>query len=518
MAARWINQCHYQHKSCSTEFSSNTSLPTRLLDVGDISRALDPSYIRLVRGDSLPPNTKYLALSHCWGLIPVYKLTAISATILPLEIEIAQLTRSFQQAISVTRELQQWFGVQYLWIDSLCIMQDSAEDWQSESAVMGEIYRNAFCTIAATASSDGNGGLFFERDPSKTSPCVVPVNSNGKSTRFICVDQIDWENKVSKAPLNSRSWVLQERLLSARVLHFAEDQLYWECSALEASEGFPDGLPEGSGEGVKKWFREDEKPNDYLNGLYWKWEKIVRAYTSGELTNTTDKLIAISGIAREMERHIYEKDSYLAGLWRFDIIPQLLWDIAEPRQAGQRTRIAQFVAPSWSWASRTGEISWESEKWVFSEQIASIEGAMIVKLGPDEYGQISDGFIRLCGRLHPVSLRRIHQPGSSQPGSSLEVRNTSLYGTISRSDDGFSFADPLPSRIYCFPLLCSQEKGIPVFRGLYLVPSGVKDGRFRRYGTFTATDFTGLFLSPGSETPLEGEYCNVDGTCVVTLV
>lgn len=527
-AATWIRQCTEKHSLCNAESRSASRLPTRLLDVGESNST---SCIRLVQSSGLPLNTKYLTLSHCWGLKPVHKLTTLSASSFYKGIELFKLSRTFQDAVFVTREFQLLFGVQYLWIDSLCIIQDSVEDWQSESAVMGEVYQNAFCTIAATASSDGDGGLFFERDPVRRKPCPISAFSRGRSRKyFYCLNPNNWEENVSKAPLNGRSWVLQERLLSRRVLHFAADQLYWECAELEASENFPAKLPEGLGEKFKDWFQQRERPRENMQvrksemgsavsrNAYARWERIVHAYTSGKLTKVTDKLVALSGVAREWQNRAFVGPSYLAGLWRSDLVFGLLWDLAEPRSSEQQSSNEHYVAPSWSWASRTGAITWETDNWLSAKSLVKIEDATVSPLGLDDMGQVSSGYIRLSGMLIQASLNRVHQPGSPQPLASLEVKNSPLYGAINRSDDGFSFKDPIPSPIYCFPFLRSRRNDVPIYRGLFLVPSGADDGRFRRYGTFTAERIEDVIITSRSTVSLEGEIRKADGSCVITLV
>jgi hypothetical protein len=133
--------------------------------------------------------------------------------------------------------------------------------------------------------------------------------------------------------------------LSHRVLHFSADQLYWKCAELEASEVFPVRLPAGFGERFKDWFPRDERPVEkassgnrvpsYSLEAYVKWEKMVQAYTTGKLTKATDKLVALSGVAREMRRRETPQDTYLAGLWRHGLIFELLWDLMELPSAQQ---------------------------------------------------------------------------------------------------------------------------------------------------------------------------------------
>jgi hypothetical protein len=527
-AAAWIRQCSRSHFLCAADFKSRRRLPTRLLDVGDTCTT---SQIHIVLSETLPSDTKYLALSHCWGAKPVCKLTTSSEFSFYEGIEVSKLSKTFQDAIYVTEIFQKEFGVRYLWIDSLCIIQDSVEDWQSESAVMGEVYQNAFCTIAATASEDGTGGLFFERDPLWRKPCLIPVVFNGLYVNhFYCADQYEWAKKVSRAPLNGRSWVLQERLLSHRVLHFAADQLYWECAELEASEVFPVSLPLDFGEKFKNWFPQAENPmkdmqatirnaaSSYSLDVYVKWEKIVQAYTSGNLTKVTDKLVALSGVAREIRRRAIPQDTYLAGLWRHDLIFELLWDLVERPLLQPQSHSRRYVAPSWSWASRTGAVKWERENWLTANTLVKAEDASVTGLGLDDMGQLSSGYIRLSGVLIRASLRRVHQPGSSEPRASLQVGNITLYGATNRADDGFSFRYPIPEPIYCLALLRGSRNSVPNYRGLFLTPSGAQDGRFRRYGTFTAECFESFFLVPSSTVSLEGEIRRANGRCVVTII
>ncbi|KAI4201731.1 MAG: hypothetical protein LQ350_003085 [Teloschistes chrysophthalmus] len=155
-------------------------------------------------------------------------------------IPLSGLPRTFQDAIFVTRKL----GVRFLWIDSLCIIQNSPADWDEESEKMRYVYGDAYVTLAATASQDSTGGLFYERDPSLASPVkVTPTWKDTSSEDFVVVPQSFWVSAVSLAPLNQRAWALQERLLSPRVIHFGRNQIYWECRSMDRCEMFPNALP-----------------------------------------------------------------------------------------------------------------------------------------------------------------------------------------------------------------------------------------------------------------------------------
>ena len=172
---------------------------------------------------------KYIALSHCWGdlLIEDKKRFCTSRENIDhrqVGFSISDLPKTFQDAVKVTRELR----VLHLWIDSLCIIQfgDNGEDWKRESERMESVFSSAYCTIAAASAVDSNAG-FLGRNVSKDS---VYVHGSSLGRRFyVCTDVDDFDNDVEKARLNTRSWVLQERVLSRRTIFFSANQMYFEC-------------------------------------------------------------------------------------------------------------------------------------------------------------------------------------------------------------------------------------------------------------------------------------------------
>jgi hypothetical protein len=107
-----------------------------------------------------PGPIEYLTLSHCWGKDQIFRLLETNIDQLRKAIPTNRLPQTFQQAIALTKRM----GHRYIWIDSLCIIQDSEDDWHYESSRMGDVYKNSFCNISATAAEDGRMGLFFERD------------------------------------------------------------------------------------------------------------------------------------------------------------------------------------------------------------------------------------------------------------------------------------------------------------------------------------------------------------------
>jgi Heterokaryon incompatibility protein (HET) len=209
--------------------------------------------------------------------------------------------KPIQDAIRACENLR----FKYIWIDSLCIIQDDESDWMQESLKMSSVYSNSALNFAATSALDGRAGLFFKRNPASAQHCNVKMPSRAVSSCFLVHDRI-WEQNVEESPLVRRAWVVQERFMAPRTLHFTSRQLFCECNELSACESFPKGVktPWRSG------FKLKESPAE-------TWQSLLRIYTKALLTKEEDKLIAISGIAKGF--YSLTGDQYLAGMWRRDI-------------------------------------------------------------------------------------------------------------------------------------------------------------------------------------------------------
>ncbi len=218
----WLRRCNESHECNGHDAGSERTLPSRLLYVGNS----DPNILALHNTATRIGIERYVALSHCWGDLPAeVKETFCSSTknICSRQegFSINDLPRTFRDAIRVTREL----GQQYLWIDSLCILQGDKEDWERESRLMEGVFSSAYCVIAASSAINSQAG-FLERNVS--SHYVPIVDATGRQI-YVCDNIDDFENDVDRALLNTRGWVLQERILSRRTIHFSANQTYWEC-------------------------------------------------------------------------------------------------------------------------------------------------------------------------------------------------------------------------------------------------------------------------------------------------
>jgi hypothetical protein len=150
-------------------------------------------------------------------------------------LDIKDLLNSIQDAIKVTRKL----NLRYLWVDSLRILQDSAEDWDIESSRMVDVYSNAYVTLFADRARDDDGGFLGPRKFEDNQPLALKlrIRTGDNATLPLLMrtpimysySAHDFSHTVDKFILSERGWILQERLMSRRILHFGNEQTCWEC-------------------------------------------------------------------------------------------------------------------------------------------------------------------------------------------------------------------------------------------------------------------------------------------------
>lgn len=198
LVGSWLKQCAENHDRCNALVPEPWA-PTRLLD---ISR-YDDGLLRLVENNhNISSKQPYATLSHCWGRNPIIRTLTSRLEEFHRGIPLHELSKSFREAITVARHLK----VQYLWIDSLCIVQDSQEDWTREASTMSKVYRYALINIAATGASDGTQGCFWKRNARNTRPTEFDINwrntLEGEGKRYQVVLDADlWAQKLVNEPL-----------------------------------------------------------------------------------------------------------------------------------------------------------------------------------------------------------------------------------------------------------------------------------------------------------------------------
>lgn len=407
IAKEWLRMCETSHLECLG--TGISELPTRVIEVGMQEDRMD---IRLIH--SRKRRAAYIALSHCWGGPIQPTLTSETIHSFQDRLPFLELPANFRDAINITRRL----GLRYLWIDSLCIMQDSREDWAEESKKMGLVYRNSAVTISALASKGSKYGIIpQELQAEQNLPLPASVRVSEGSEDAVLVLRQDFNEETlstlhNRGPLSSRGWCLQESILSPRHLYYGRSQIYWRCpNGYQAADGTssglrvpPDTFPHASAVLYRDIRRSqtDEIPTDRL--LLQDYYSLVERYSHRSLTFSSDKLPAFSGISERL--HPVIGGRYLAGLWTKDLLAGLLWQ----REMSTCKHVEPYRAPSWSWAVTDEEV-------LFYEKDALRESSMSIRLVDDSihlkdetnpYGEIESASITVQGHTLPLIRSRQH--------------------------------------------------------------------------------------------------------------
>jgi hypothetical protein len=217
---QWLHDCNFDddHSNC-WPFEARTAtrmLPTRLIEILETT-------VRLVETQGISNNdeTTWAALAHVWGNKQPY-LTCKNLALNREGILRSSLPRTFRDAVTITRNL----GIRYLWIDALCIIQDSLEDWTKEIQGMETVYNGAECVLAASRVENCDSGFLTPRKPRD----FVSLGTDGKNAPFYICELIDdFRVDVLDGPLNARAWYMQEHAFARRTIFFTERQTYLEC-------------------------------------------------------------------------------------------------------------------------------------------------------------------------------------------------------------------------------------------------------------------------------------------------
>lgn len=359
----WIADCINYHSECPA--LRHTELPTRVLELSGPS---EDEGVRLVNSENMYGT--YIALSHAWGGIVPLRTTRDNMERHLRGITLAELPRTFADAVFVCRAL----GVRYLWIDSLCIIQGDEDDWRQEVSRMATVYSKAVLTIAAAGAGNATEGLFVSEavDSVSARPCTVRLSDIGEGLGNDLLimpgsQSEPWPGRVPfGTPLAKRAWVLQERLLSARVLGFVAGRCYFECNGIYCDDHLrqPTQPFFRFSLSIKDYVREEvtrrgtarrnvtrTKAAKDLDNVRWDWYAVLQEYSTCSLTEGKDKLSALSAIALVLGKSI--ASPYVAGLWLHDLAFGLAWicEGSYPQDLRPSIRVAACPAPSWSWAS-----------------------------------------------------------------------------------------------------------------------------------------------------------------------
>ncbi|PQE19416.1 heterokaryon incompatibility protein [Rutstroemia sp. NJR-2017a BBW] len=447
LAKRWVTECLNHHPLYQTDLVH--PLPSRLMEIHENS-------VRLVLTAEWTHQPPYATLSHCWGDISSKLISG------------GNLSKTFQDAIKTV----QHFDISYLWIDSICIIQDSVEDWTIESSKMAPVYRGAVLNISAAGARNGTEGLFLTPSTFVTK-FQITTSRRGFSKTWTISNPPE---SISDTPLAKRAWALQERLLSPRSIHFTRTGLAWECKTGTANAISPE-LAE----------RKFAATN---------WQELVNIYTKAQLTHASDKLVAISGIARVPQDR--DMGGYLAGLWRKGMETQVPWRCTGFQSPGV------YRAPSWSWAAVKGEVRdmrWNRRGLGYFAVVDHLRSGVMRK-GVDGFGEVVDGVLTLvCGGL---LLGRFCTVEEGSAGMERRLRVMSTERKVLRECYGYDYAlsshiddevDVALLPLFSYKTDISGRVGVDIgegedgsfctcIRGLILRGTNAEAGEFKRVGSF----------------------------------
>jgi hypothetical protein len=427
----WVTECLRSHTSCAKQSAAqnDSQRPARLIDCTLVQRN-GLSGVKLV-GTLSGVKYQYACLSHRWDeAVHKCRTTTDNLSKNMDFLDLGDLPKNFQDAVFIVGHLD----IQYLWIDSLCIIQngDGGKDLLKELAKMGSIYQNARLTIAAVSSPNSADGCFIN---DKWPDICLLISDGAQETHLIGARILDrkgqpvsTEDVNEHFPLLTRGWVFQERLLSTRFLQCNYGELAFEC--LESSHCecrsiiAPHNGGTRKGKGKHKAIRSVRFTHE--RHLLTKgsgtnrvqilnyWRTVVQMYMELELTVPADVLPAIAGCAQLLALSL--KLTYVAGLWKELLPTDLLWHVKQRRHV-KIARPPDSTAPSWSWASvamnqtivhiegHRGGGFWQTSDILLRNKITDVHCEPQSATNP--FGKVKSASLRLKAVLYPWYLRTI---------------------------------------------------------------------------------------------------------------
>jgi Heterokaryon incompatibility protein (HET) len=458
-----IDNCD-THPSCHP---ATAVLPTRVIDLWP-DESPRPGRLRLYESDRV--TARYATLSYCWGGPQTFLATRETyRTLIDDGFDVEDLPPTIQDAICTTRRL----GIRYLWVDALCIIQDSESDKRHEISQMRNIFRRSYVTAVAAAAKCISDGFLQRIDPVPLRGSLkLPLKLTDGTVGCVFLSRRHEATYIPIESVNNRAWTLEEKLLSRRILIFGEYSLRWQCqsesetiigelfdSDLGGSDRLPAMLSSKDNASVDRF---------ELREIQRAWAYILSEYGQRELTHTKDKLIALAGIAEEFQR--FWGDKYLAGLWQRTLSRDLLWQIFKPSP-----RLKEYRAPSWSWASVDGEIlSPLDERTITDFEVLACDVNLVSDMLP--LGAVTGGRLKVKG-----VVRKAFYNSGYQLVLQTEAQPVENIGTVAPDAlEEYPIGENELKMVWCLQISC--ESIGPT--GMILIPAA--GDVFQRIGRFTA--------------------------------
>lgn len=514
---RWLQFCSSSH-SCLDVGKFRSNAPAcRLIEVGI---AEDLGDIRLIDvGATVSMDSvRYITVSHRWNSkTESCKLIQENFSSRLHGIDWHMLPQSFKDCIQVTRAVQREHGPTFLWIDSLCIIQDSEDDWNVQAALMADIYQGSYCNLVLCGAFDMS--IFPSVPRSLTQPVLVKTTSTVfAGTTFEVGNFHPNETIVNGSTIAGRGWIFQELMLAPRAIFFSHQQLFWECLHSSFAQHNPQQEASTrirSGE-LQRWLLPDLPSlptTDRGDDPHRRWWAIVNEYSQRSVTKREDKLVAIAAVAKRFAERLGDSKMYVCGLWRARLPFHLAWHVKSNPPPYEQSSI--YSAPSWSWAS-IDHPSYNQypndEAFEASSTQVEVISCPVKTAGDDTFGRVEGGILQVRGRVLRATLmiktknsgnlfwddKRLGRgPQDVELDHSWKTMKTTcfLLPLIEApwiSEQAIKQATALAGLPYVpFGDDCVDPTAIrPVLVGLVLVSTGTKD-LFKRLGLFTLEkDFT----------------------------
>lgn len=398
---RWQTECDLRHHSCGKSNDTDVPLPPRVLLI--LERG---SQILVQLKDGAGQRDRYVALSYVWGGYGQFSLTSESEQSLRAGVKPTVFAKTIREAIELTHAL----GFHHLWIDALCIKQDSPSDWYAQSTLMGQIYGNAGLTLMAARSSSVQNGFL-----KPTTPCAVYCGAaefrGTPKPVFLTHSKVN--PPLTPDSLDLRAWALQEEYLSRRKVKFTSRQMEWHCQLQKFEEQ------------EREPFHHHSPPRSTLPNFRVnhkdQWKEIVKDYAARQLTFQSDRLPALSGLARLYAAQTRYK--YLAGIWSGrDLIELLLWFRTTDGSECSGITVLQspYIAPTWSWLAAESPVDFK--QWLGLEtnhkHIAMDLDCSVTLKTMDPFGEITDGYLDLSAPAIKTTIAAIMDVNEHGPSAS----------------------------------------------------------------------------------------------------
>ena len=437
---RWLDACEATKKAKSQpsfggmvaedvwpDLHENLQLHSRVIDLGRR------------RITQAPLKCRYVALSYVWGQQNFAKLNSENVAGLEIDCSLDDLKvpATIRDAMTFCEEL----GERYLWIDALCIVQDTT-DKHDHMRSMEAIYRGAVLTLVVATGHANHGipGFQSKFDPA---PAVTKI----QGLRLVMPPSPSFDAFVNSSVWNSRAWTYQERLLSNRMIIFSKDQIYFQCKHGKAQGNMyldphdqlrPRAINDSKVSADDYSLQLEERVN------FSVYTRIVSEYMSRRLTFPDDIENAFGGIGK-IFGIIFGGSEVLYGVPLSALAICLLWYSEEPlerRRGSNATDSNSSRFPSWSWVGWIGRVGFR--------QTRNIGDRLISKVS----------WLDPLNKLDPLSNEHFGPPERDWEGRSRWFRQMSMKN----GDHYYIRRQGNPAHWFPYPMEPFIHNAIPIDR------------------------------------------------------